>query len=122
MSNNAIMDAGLDVKTQNSAGPSGLEDDQANSLFDQEASGIMEEILHEADSSKDFAMARRKVFDIIEKGGLHEHWEVLFQMVNELEVGHKGTTLEKGKGHDLGEWAKRGAEPEGDDNIPDKHQ
>src|SRR5260370_36223557 len=103
MSNHAIMDAGLDIKTQNSAGPSGLEDDQTNSLFDQEASGIMEEILCEVDSSKDFTMARRRVFDIIKKGSLHKHREVLFQMVNKLEAGHKVVALEKGKSCNLGD-------------------
>ena len=116
MSNHAILDASVDLETRHSVGPSGLEDDQANSLFDQEAGGIMEEILREADSSKDFATARRKVFEIIEKGSLHEHREVLFQMVDKLEAGYKGTAQEKGKSRDPGERSKRNAEPEGDGN------
>ena len=42
-------------------------------------------------------------------------------MVDKFEAGHKGTALEKGKGCDPGEQAKRGTEPEGDDDGPDRH-
>ena len=63
----------------------------------------MEEILCEADASKDYAVARKRVLEIVEKGNLHEHREVLFQMVDELEVGHKAATQEKGKGQDPAE-------------------
>ena len=103
MSNHANLGTVTDVEAQNTAGPSGLNDDQTSSLFDQEPRGIMEEILCEADSLKDYAMARQKVFEVIEEGGLHAHREVLFQMVDELEAGHKGSALEKGKNHDPGE-------------------
>jgi len=95
-------------------------DNNPDSPFDGAISGALEEILHRADSSRDFAKARQDILELIEKNGLREHRETIFKILDKVEAGTTKVLqpeLDKGKGRDPGEHrpGKRKRATEGGD-------
>ena len=90
------------------------------SPFDQEPSRILEGILQDAASSRDYRRARKEAFDLIEEHGLHHAREQVFKMLDQFEAGvdiDPSSAGDKGKGRDVGERPKRQHE-ELDNNEP----
>src|SRR5258708_20660298 len=77
--------------------------DVTGSPFDQEPSGILEEIFQEAASSKDYAHARRGALGVIKQYRLHEQQEHIFGLLDKFETRNSadGTdAADNGRGRD----------------------